>query len=283
MIGNLTTVRSRLVAADLSLSAAAVAFHAFLALLPLVLALLGIGALLGGSSGALDRIEQALDPVAPEAVESFLTGLLTDANRRLDGEWWLITIATLAAVYLGSRAVVALQRALAAGPSAGELRSVRSRRPVAIALTVAGGVTLVVTGSLIVAGRSLFVFLAGWTGQAVLVDLWGWMRLPLAAAGLFGFILLCYRYGPPRPLPRAIPAAALATGGVLLGGLGFRWYLSIAPRFGAAVGTVGAVTALLGWLYVFAWSVLAAPALIAMDDSGGPQAPEPRRIIQRSG
>lgn len=261
-------LRSRLAAADLSLGAAAVAFHSFLALLPLLLALLGVGALLGGSSTALDRVGRALDPVAPDAVETFLTGLLTDADRRLHGEWWLITIATLAAVYLGSRAVVALQRALAAGPSAGELRSTRSRRPVAIALTIAGGVTLAVTGSLIVAGRSLFVFLAGWTGQSVLLDLWRWLRLPLAATGLFGFILLCYRYGPPRPLPRAIPAAALATCGMLVGSIGFRWYLSIAPRFGVAVGTVGAVTALLGWLYVFAWSVLAAPALIAIDEPG---------------
>ncbi|HEX5631130.1 MAG TPA: YhjD/YihY/BrkB family envelope integrity protein, partial [Acidimicrobiia bacterium] len=261
-------LRIRLVAADLSLGAAAVAFRSFLALLPLVLALLGVGALLGGSTGTLDRIGRALDPVAPDAVETFLTGMLTDADRRLDGEWWLITIATLVALFLGSRAVVALQRALAAGPSASGLRSMRSRRPVAIALTVAGGITLLVSGTLIVAGRSLFVFLAGWTGQSMLLDLWRWLRLPLAAAGLFGFILLCYRYGPPRPLPRAVPAAALATAGVLLGSLGFRWYLSIAPRFGAALGTVGAVTALLGWLYVFAWSVLAAPALLATDDSG---------------
>ena len=65
---------------------------------------------------------------------------------------------------------------------------------------------------------------------------------------------------------RRATTAALATAGVVVGSLGFRWYLSIAPRLGAAVGAVGAVTALLGWLYVFAWSILAAPALLATDD-----------------
>ena len=261
-------VRRRLTSGELSLGAAAVAFHTFLALLPMMLAMLGVGALLGGDQLAVDRIGRALDPVAPDAVNQFLTRMITDADRRLSGEWWVIAGATLAALFLGSRAVVALQRALAFGPSVGSLRPVRSRRLVAIGLTVAGGMSLMITGTLLVAGRSLFVFLSHWSGHPVLLDLWRWLRFPLTAAGLFGFILLCYRYGPPRPLPRTVPAAALASAGVLLGSVAFGLYLSLAPRLGAAFGTVGAVTALLGWLYVAAWSILGAAAVLSAEEEG---------------
>lgn len=264
--GPLDAVRRRLTSGELSLGAAAVAFHTFVAILPLALAMLGLGALLGGDQLAVERIGRALDPVAPDAVKQFLTGLVTDADHRLGGEWWVIAGATIAALFLGSRAVVALQRALAFGPSVGSLRTIRSRRLVAIGLTLAGGVSLMITGTLLVAGRSLFVFLSQWSGHPVLLDMWRWLRYPLTAAGLFGFILLCYRYGPPRPLPRAAAAAALASAGVLLGSLAFGLYLSVAPRLGAAFGTVGAVTALLGWLYVAAWSILGAAAFMAADE-----------------
>ena len=266
MSSSFDVARRRLTSGEVSFGAAAVAFHTFLALLPLSLAMLGAGALLGGDQLAVERIGRALDPVAPDAVNRFLTDLITDAARRLSGEWWVITGATIAALFLGSRAVVALQRALAFGPSVGSLRPVRSRRPVAIGLTVAGGVSLMVTGTLLVAGRSFFVFLSHWSGHSILLDLWLWLRFPLTASGLFGFILLCYRYGPPHPLPRAVPAAALASGGVLVGSVAFGLYLSLAPRLGAAFGTVGAVTALLGWLYVAAWSILGAAALLAADE-----------------
>ena len=263
---NLAAARHRLTSGELSFSAAAVAFHTFLALLPLMLAMLGVGALVGGDELAVDRIGRALDPVAPDAVNQFLTSMIRDADRRLGGEWWVIAGATLAALYLGSRAVVALQRGLAFGPSVGSLRPVRSRRLVAIGLTVAGGVSLLITGTLLVAGRSFFLFLSHWSGHPVLLDLWRWLRFPVTAAGLFGFIFLCYRYGPPRPLPNAVPAAALASAGVLLGSVAFGLYLSLAPRLGAAFGTVGAVSALMGWLYVAAWSMLGAAALLSAEE-----------------
>ena len=46
--------------ADLGINAAAVAYNAFLALVPLGLALLGVAAIIGGSQAALDRVESTL-------------------------------------------------------------------------------------------------------------------------------------------------------------------------------------------------------------------------------
>ncbi len=251
---------------DLSLGAGAVAFHTFLALMPLGAALLGAAAVVGGDSVAVARIERALDPVAPAAVRDFVTGLLTDSDRRIDGEWWLITVSAVAALFLGARAVMALQRGLAFATGYAT-RIGPSRRLAAMALTVAGGATLLVSGTLLVAGRSLFVFFAGWSGREVLVDLWRWLRIPVAASGLFGFILLCYRHAAPVPLPNAVAAAVAASIGVIGGSLGFGFYLSHAARFGAAFGTLGAVAAMLGWLYIAAWSILASAAVLGTEDA----------------
>jgi membrane protein len=255
----------RITSDEMSLGAAAIAFHSFLALMPLGLALLGGAALIGGDRLAVARITRALDPVAPEAVGEFLTDLLIDANRRIHGEWWVIAISVVVAVLLGSRAIVALQRALGTGIPEVAVRRGRSRRLVAVALTAAGGLAVLLCGILLVAGRSLFVFLAHWAGRPGLPALWTWLRLPIAIAALFGFLLLCYRYAPPQPVRRAGGAAALATVGVVVGSIGFGLFLGWAPRLGAVFGTLGAVAAALTWLYLGAWAILAGAALAGED------------------
>jgi membrane protein len=256
----------RVASDELSLGAAAVAFHAFLALVPLGLALLGGAALIGGDRGAVERVARALDLVAPQAVQEFLTGILADADQHIRGEWWVIAGSVAVALFLGSRAMVALQRALGSGSSALAVRTRRSRRLVAVALTAAGGVAVLLSGILLVAGRSLFVFLSHWVGLPALVGLWTWLRLPVAIAGLFGFLLVCYRYAPAQPVAHPVPAAALATAGVVMGSVGFSLYLAWTPRLGVAFGTLGAVAAALTWLYLGAWSILAAVVIVAPED-----------------
>jgi uncharacterized BrkB/YihY/UPF0761 family membrane protein len=48
----------------------------------------------------------------------------------------------------------------------------------------------------------------------------------------------------------------VATGGALLGSLGFGLYLSAAPDLGPTFGTLGAVAVALVWLYVGALAIL---------------------------
>ena len=255
----------RLVAADLTFSAAAVAFHTFLAMVPLSIALLGVAALIGRDADAVARVSRALDPIAPDAgVGRFITELLVDADARIGGEWWVVVLSILVALVLGSRAVVALQRSLATLEHRVEVRPALQLRLVGAALTVAGGLSLILTGSLLVAGRSLFAFLAGWSGVEQLLDLWVWLRIPLATTGLVVFLLACYRYGPPAPMPHALLASAVGTGGVVVGSFLFGLYLSQASSFGATFGTLGAVAAALVWLYVGALAILAG-AVVALN------------------
>src|SRR4030042_5168489 len=100
--------------AALSLHAAAVAYNAFLALVPLTMALVGVGAFIGHSAEVLARVQRTLDAIAPRAVSEFVIDLFAEAEARLGGQQgWVIGLSGLLALFLGSRSVMALQKALA--------------------------------------------------------------------------------------------------------------------------------------------------------------------------
>jgi membrane protein len=248
----------------LSINAAAVAYNAFLAVVPLAFALLGTAGLIGRSAGAVDQIDQTLEPLVPETVRTFILDLLRDAGDRLgDGSLWVILGSVVIALILGSRAVAALQKSLAFTSSTTERRPGLQLRLVAIALTIGGGAALILTSMTLVAGGRLMDFLAELSGITFLDELWSWLRLPVAAGGLYGFLLALYRFGPPEPLRKAWLAALVATGGAVLGSLGFGLYLDRSPELGATFGVLGAVAIALVWLYVGALAILAGAVVVA--------------------
>jgi uncharacterized BrkB/YihY/UPF0761 family membrane protein len=245
------------------------AYHSFLALVPLALALFGAAAFIGQSGRALERVRATLDAIAPPTVARFITGLLVEAQARLGGrQVWVIALSCLLALVLGSRAALALQRALAAVEGSTETRRGLPARLVALGLTVGGGLALLAASILLVAGGRLVQFAMGLGGGAWLQAAWNWLRIPVSGAGLYLFLLACYRWGPPHPLPRTAWAALLGTAGVLLASLGFGLYLALAPGLGATFGVLGAVAVALVWLYSGALAILLAAVAV-------PSAPEP--------
>lgn len=265
--------RRRIGEGGLSLYAAAVAYNAFLALVPLTMALVGAGAFIGRSADVLDRVRRTLDAVAPGAVSEFIVDLLSEAEVRLGGqEGWVIAFSVLLALFLGSRSVVALQRALAGVEERTEARRGPALRLVALGLTVGGGLAFLLVSLFLVFGGRLASFLGELTGIGTLVTLWEWLRVPVSAAGLFLFLLALYRWGPPQPLPRAWLAALVGTAGALLASLGFSLYLALAPQLGATLGVLGAVAIALVWLHAGAFAVLlgAVAAACTVRSRGGP-------------
>lgn len=265
-------VRRKAGAAGFSLSAAAVAYNAFLALVPLALALVGIGAFIGQSQTALGRVRQTLEVIAPEEVTEFITSLLSDAEARLGGQQaWVIALSVLGALWAGSRAMVAMQRALAGVEEQVEARHGWRLRLVALGLTVAGGLALLLITLLLVFGGRLTRFLEELTGLGAVGVLWEWLRVPISGTGLYLFLLAFYRWGPPRPLPRGWLASLVSMLGALSASLLFGLYLAVAPRLGATFGVLGAVAIALMWLYVVAFAVLLG-AVLAVPVAGRPAA-----------
>jgi membrane protein len=243
--------------ADLGMNAAAVAYHTFLALAPLGVALLGVAALVGDSEAALERVNDTLVSIAPDAVRRFIIDLLREASDRIGGgREWLIVGSVLLTVVLGSRAAMALQRALAEVEDCTEKRPALQMRLVAVALTIGGGAVLLAASILLVAGSHVVDFVEGITGLGFLSALWPWLQIPIPAAGLYVFLLAFYRWAPPEPLPKAWLAALVGTIGALGSSLLFGLYVNLAPGLGAAFGVLGAVALALVWLYLGAFAIL---------------------------
>ena len=169
---------------------------------------------------------------------------------------WIIALAVPTALLLGSRAVVALQKALARVEESVEARPTVQLRLAAFALTIGGGLALAVVSVLLVLGGRLTAFLEGLTGLGALGALWEWLRIPVSGAGLYLFLLAFYRWGPPRPLEQARWAALVGALGVMAASAGFGLYLAVAPGLGATFGTLGAVAVALVWLYAGALAIL---------------------------
>jgi membrane protein len=250
--------------AGLSVNAAAVAYNAFLAIVPLAIAMLGAAAFLGESDEALATVEESLSALAPEAVTRFIMDLLEESGDRIGRSGgWVITVSILVAIAIGSRAVAALQKALAAVENRTERRPGLQLRAVAVGLTLAGGAALLLTSFLLVGGRRLIEFLVEITGIDVLETVWVWLRIPVSALGLFAFLLALYHWGPPQPLPRASLAAFVATAGAVLASLAFGVYLRVSPELGATIGVLGTVAIALIWLYVGTFMILLGAVLVA--------------------
>lgn len=245
--------------ADLSVGAAAAAYNAFLALVPLSLALMGVAAIIARDQEAVDRVERALLPITPEPVVDFVVSLMIEADERIGGgEAWFIAVSCVVALFLGSRAVVALKRGLALVGEATETRPALQARLVGAALTAGGGLTLLFTSVMLVVGRHIFLFLGEFFGWGAIADAWVWLRIPVAGIGVFAFLLALYTWGPPQPVPRARLAALIATTGIVVGSLGFGLYLATTPALGATFGMLGAVAIAMVWLYLGAISILMA-------------------------
>lgn len=262
--GLLSGLRRRFREADLGINAAAVAYNAFLALVPLGAVLFGVAGLVGGSAAALERVERTLAVLAPEGVVSFIVDLMEEAADTLDGQQtWLIPVSVLLSVLLGARAVAALQKALARVENRTEARPAIQSRLVAMALTVGGGLALLITSFLLVGGRALIDFLTELTGFGALDTVWLWLRIPVSALGLYAFLIAFYHYGPPKPLPKAWLAALVATTGTVLASLGFGFYLAHSPSLGATFGVLGTVAVALVWLYLGAFAILLGGVVVA--------------------
>ena len=88
------------------------------------------------------------------------------------------------------------------------------------------------------------------------------LRIPLASLGLFVFLRVLYRWGPPDPLPATSTAALVGTAGTVGASLLLGVYLQNADTFGTTVGALGGVAFALLWLYVGALATIIGAALV---------------------
>lgn len=245
------------------LYAAAVAFNTFFALVPLLLVAVAAASFLGRDVASLNRTLESVELFAPPAVTDVIRDIILDVEAQLDGrQALLVAIGVIASLFIGSRAVIAMQRALARVEGQVEHRPRWEVRLTAIALTLAAGSALVGTTLLLVIGGAFSEFIDDKTGIGLLASLFELLRIPLASIGLFLFLRVLYHWGPPQPLPASATAALVGTAGTAGASLLFGAYLQRADALGTTVGALGGVAFALLWLYVGALATIVGAALV---------------------
>jgi len=122
-----------------------------------------------------------------------------------------------------------------------------------LALVVILSVTLMLIGPELVRNVVELVDL-----DEVFVQLWGWLRFPVALFLLAVVLSVVYRFGPNarQRFRSVIPGAALCVVLWAISSVGFTFYLSNFADYGVTYGSIGAAVGLLFYLYLCASLVL---------------------------
>ena len=241
---------------DCATHAAAIAYHTFFALFPL---LLGAGVIVSYFSFGQQAYESLLDALnqAIPAGES----LIADAgNGSGDFRGWVGLVAFVALLWSASRLFAALRRALTVAWDADRHhRLVHGKLVDLFAVLVLPGLAIVSVGAsgMIDAAR----FVVEQAGQTIPVI--GYFAtgsgagvvgrfVPLAVSTLA--FALTYVLLPNTPVPwrEALPGAALAAVLFEILKVGFAWYATNVATFNVVYGSLGTVIAVMLWIYLSA-------------------------------
>jgi membrane protein len=255
--------------------AAQLAYYFVLALFPALLFLLALASFFPIDK-VTDEVMRGLANVAPPDVVT----LITEQMRRISesDQGGLLTLGILGALWSSSSALVGLISALNTAYDIQEGRAWWKVRLLAMGLTIALAIFLLISSTLVLAGPEIAGKLADVFGLgAAFTWTWNILQWPLAVALVITALALVYYYGPDADQDWVwiTPGAALATVLWLGISLGFRAYLQFAGDYNATYGTIGGVIILLLWLYLSGFAILVGAEMNAEIEHASPYGKDP--------
>ena len=175
--------------------------------------------------------------------------------------FWLILGGVLLSAWAASGAMMSLMEGFQAAYRLPSGRSFLKQRGVAILLVLIAAVPAVGSSALIVFGARIEQGMLAWMGlpredelRIGVVLLFGLLRVVVALAATILITSLLYCVGPNCPLKMrdVWPGALLATFLWLAATSGFTWYVRNVANYNVLYGGIGAVIALLVWMYLLA-------------------------------
>ncbi len=252
----LLEVKKEIGADNIGIVSAGVAFYAFLAIFPAIMALIS----LYGLTTEPQQIEQQLTQISSmmpaqafDILEKRIDNFINTYSRSLG----LSTIlGLLFAIWSANKGTKSLFKGVDIAYDTVNDRGFFKQQLLAFIFTTCGTILIVLSMALIV-GFPAMVDHFDLPGR--LDSVIGWLRWPVLALIVTFFLCLIYQHAPARPRPGmkwVIVGALFSTIVWLLASWGFSFYVSNFGNYGEIYGSVSAVVVMLLWLFITSFIVL---------------------------
>jgi membrane protein len=250
--------------------AAALAYRGLFGLFPFLLILVVlVGAL--GFADSFDRamdhagakssehVPQRLEPVVEPAREQVqpLVAMIERAEKQAGSE--LLFFGVAVALWSVSAVASTLTEAFNVAYQVAETRRWWKQLALSIAFGPVLALVVIVSIALMLIGPQLVEGIAELVGlDELFVQLWGWLRFPVALTLLAVVLSVVYRFGPnvEQRFRSVALGAALSVVLWAISSVGFSFYLANFANYGVTYGSLGAAVGLLLYLYLCASVVL---------------------------
>jgi membrane protein len=235
--------------------AAQMAFYFLLGLFPALLVLVALLSYL--PEDFFPELLAALSTVAPPELIALVRGQLDQIAAGEAGG--LLTLGILGAIWSSSVAMVAIIDALNRAYDLVEWRPWWRRRLLAIVLTVASAVFILLSFALVLIGPTALASAGQWLRiEPAVVVIWAVLRWPVLVGCIVFGVDLVYHFAPNRRVPWTwiTPGALLATVLWVAISFGFKYYVANFGDYTATYGAIGGAIVTMLWFYLGGLAIL---------------------------
>jgi membrane protein len=255
--------------------AAQLAYYFFLALFPALLFFVALISFIP-VEGLLKSITDMLARVAPTEVLRLVQDQIVKIAQDKDGG--LLTLGMIGTIWSTSSGVNAIIDTLNQAYDIQESRPFWKVKAIALTLTVALAIFIVVSFALVLVGPTLAEKVAVWFHLGPVFE-WGWkiLQWPIVFSLIALAMAIIYYYAPDAEQEWVwiTPGSVFATMLWVIISLGFKLYVSQFGSYNATYGAIGGVIVTLVWLYVSSLAVLLGAELNAEIEHASPYGKEP--------
>jgi membrane protein len=237
---------------DMTTHAAALSYHALLALFPFFIFLI---ALLGFLQipGFFDQILEQARTALPQDAYQRLRDVTTEIQNQQSGG--LLSFGILGAIWAAASGIRSLMKAFNTAYDAEETRPIWKIYLLSILYTVGLAVLVIAAVAVMLLGPQAMEWLADQIGLGgAFVTIWTWLRWPLAVILLTLVAAIVYYVSPnvEQPFTLITPGSVIAVIVWILASIGFSIYVSNFGNYNATYGSLGGVIVMLFYFFISA-------------------------------
>ena len=264
---------------QVQLLAAGVAFYAFLAIFPGLIAVVSIYGLFADPATIANQLN-SLTSALPEDASKVITDQVTALSTRRQTLGVSLILAVLIALWSASAGISNLLTAINVAYDEEEKRGFVKKRVMSLALTLGAIVFMVIVLGLVAVLPPLLKAVFGTGALRWVLQIIGWLIMVVLVAAA---LALLYRLGPDRDAPRMTwvsVGAVVATVMWLVVSIGFSIYASTFGNYAKTYGVFAGIVVLLFWLWLTMYAILLGAEINAeseqqtiADTTKGPEEP----------